>query len=348
MKLLLLLLVGALATETQFITEQLRMKLPQNEYNAQIVDMLELSLQQGGKIDSVISLLQKMLDDLNGEQTVSNQEHSQRITQYTNNIENLENNLASLQSEVQTNNQQLTELSSQISSLTQSSVSLKKQLNNVNSREETIRASRQQEIELKQKRQAAGDKILAAIQLIHDKLVQTVLNEQGSFLEVEDKKILTQQLKDELGERHPIALMVALTTEFDQETAKKVIQKLEDIIESIKDSEGKSAENETQANANYQAILRELTSIRDKLAQESQKTDSLLKTKQNDFVIAKRRSGQLVKDQDNTELLLQTNRVQKDQYDANYNSNTQKRESQVGTLKQAHQLLVENADKLRK
>lgn len=73
--LLVALVIAAQATETSFVTDQLRQRLPQGEYNAELVDMLELSL-KGGKIDDVIGMLQKMVETLTGAQNAANMEYS--------------------------------------------------------------------------------------------------------------------------------------------------------------------------------------------------------------------------------------------------------------------------------
>jgi polyphosphate kinase len=41
------------------------------------------------------------------------------------------------------------------------------------------------------------------------------------------------QIKNELGAKHPIALMVEMTTRFDEATAVRVINKLEEIMANV-------------------------------------------------------------------------------------------------------------------
>lgn len=72
---MLAMITMAMAMETTFITEQLRIKLASSEYNTEFIEMLELSL-KGGKIDDVIQMLQKMVDDLVGVQNSSNMEYT--------------------------------------------------------------------------------------------------------------------------------------------------------------------------------------------------------------------------------------------------------------------------------
>ncbi|TNV74936.1 hypothetical protein FGO68_gene15499 [Halteria grandinella] len=64
--------------------------------------------------------------------------------------------------------------------------------------------------------------------------------------------------------------------------------------------------------------------------------------------IAQRRVKQLAKNQENTQQLLETTRVQSDLYDANFRSNSSKREGQLNALKTALQILKENEQALKK
>lgn len=59
-------------------------------------------------------------------------------------------------------------------------------------------------------RKSGSEKVLEALQKIHDKLAAVVLKD-GAFLQMEDRKVLAQSLKTELGERNPLAMMVELT-----------------------------------------------------------------------------------------------------------------------------------------
>ncbi|CAD8076874.1 unnamed protein product [Paramecium sonneborni] len=342
----LLIVTMAVATESPAL-QQLRNKLDQNDYNSQLVEMLELSL-AGGQLDRVFELLQKMVDDLTGQINAANLDHASRMASFEQSIEQLEANLASIQNEVQTNNRKVGEITQAISTLTSTSVAVKKQLETINQREEQIRDNRQKEVQAMETKQSASSKILAALEEIHDRLVKAVLSNTGSFLEESEKKEMIKQVKKELGHKHPLALLLEFSSKFDEATAKRAIELIEQIIESIKEGQLNREANQTSVEENFNALVNEVTVVRDKLEQDNQKTTSALKNKQNDLKIIQRRNKQLSKNQENTQQLLETIRVQKDLYDSNFRSNASKREGQLNSLKTALQILRDNEQALKK
>ncbi|CAD8045789.1 unnamed protein product [Paramecium sonneborni] len=183
--LVLLLVTIAIATESPPL-QKLRNKLESNEHNSQLVDMLELSA-QGGQLDKVFELLQKMIDDITGQINSANLEHASRMATFQQSIKQLESNQASLQNEVQTTNRKIGEITQSISTLTSSNVSVKKQLESINQREEQIRDNRAKEIQAVETKQTAAQKILGALEEIHDRLVKAVLSNQVLFLEETEK-----------------------------------------------------------------------------------------------------------------------------------------------------------------
>ncbi|CAD8143038.1 unnamed protein product [Paramecium octaurelia] len=342
----LLLVTMAVATESPAI-EKLRNKLDQNEYNSQLVDLLELSL-AGGQLDRVFELLQKMVDDLTGQINAANLDHASRMAAFESSIEQLEANLATLSSEVQTNNRKIGEITQAISTLTSTSVAVKKQLETINQREEQIRDNRQREVQALETKQSAGSKILAALEDIHDRLVKAVLSNTGSFLEEAEKQEMIKQVKKELGRTHPLALLLEFSSKFDEATAKRAIELIEQIIASIKEGQINRESNQTAVEENFNSLVNEVTVVRDKLQQDNQKTTSALKNRQNDLKITQRRNTQLQQNEANTQQLLETTRVQKDLYDSNFRSNASKREGQLNSLKTALQILRDNEQALKK
>ncbi|CAD8136061.1 unnamed protein product [Paramecium octaurelia] len=343
----LLLVTMAVATESP-VLQQLRNKLAQNDtYNSQLVELLELSL-AGGQLDQVFELLQKMVDDLTGQINAANLDHASRMAAFESSIEQLEANLASLSSEVQLNNRKIGEITQAISTLTSTSVAVKKQLETINQREEQIRDNRQREIQALETKQSAGSKILAALEDIHDRLVKAVLSNTGSFLEESEKKEMIKQVKKELGRTHPLALLLEFSSKFDEATAKRAIELIEQIIASIKEGQTNRESNQTAVEQNFNSLVNEVTVVRDKLQQDNQKTTSALKNRQNDLKITQRRNKQLSQNEANTQQLLETTRVQKDLYDSNFRSNASKREGQLNSLKTALQILRDNEQALKK
>ncbi|CAD8132380.1 unnamed protein product [Paramecium pentaurelia] len=342
----LLLVTMAVATESPAL-EKLRNKLDNNEYNSQLVELLELSL-AGGQLDRVFELLQKMVDDLIGQINTANLDHASRMAAFESSIEQLEANLASLSSDVQINNRKIGEITQEISTLTSTSVAVKKQLQTVNQREEQIRDNRQKEIEALETKQSASSKILAALEDIHDRLVKAVLSNTGSFLEENEKKEMIKQVKNELGRKHPLALLLEFSSKFDEATAKRAIELIEQIIASIKEGQQNREANQTAVEQNFNSLVNEVTVVREKLEQDNQKTTSALKNRQNDLKITQRRNKQLSQNLINTQQLLETTRVQKDLYDSNFRSNASKKEGQLNSLKTALQILRDNEQALKK
>lgn len=65
----------------------------------------------------------------------------------------------------------------------------------INEREESIRGAHTDEVAQNELRKTASSKVLAALELIHEKLTNTLLNNSGSFLEVEEKNNLVNTIK---------------------------------------------------------------------------------------------------------------------------------------------------------
>lgn len=72
---------------------------------------------------------------------------------------------------------------------------------------------------------------------------------------------IVADIKKELGEKHPIALLVAMTVKFDEEKVKSIIEKLEGIAKAIRNSSEEDEKNKEASDSNFAAILGELKDL---------------------------------------------------------------------------------------
>jgi hypothetical protein len=86
-------------------------------------------------------------------------------------------------------------------------------------------------------------------------------------------------MKSELGEFHPIAILVQMTARFDQASAQSIMDKLEALFTAIERSQIEDRNNAQISNLNFLTLVNEITSIRDHLSTDNSASNSLLTTK---------------------------------------------------------------------
>jgi hypothetical protein len=98
--------------------------------------------------------------------------------------------------------------------LAASSSALRTQLSLLNTREEAIRQSRADEGNSFTKRTASNNKLLLAVGQIKNRLIQTINDSNGVLLEKAQQEQIVADIKRELGDRNPIAVLAQLTTKY--------------------------------------------------------------------------------------------------------------------------------------
>lgn len=124
----------------------------------------------------------------------------------------MEQNVESLSSENQDNNRAIGDLSEEIASITSTVASLHKQLSLLNARDESIRQSRSDEGASHQKRVASNNKQLNAVSRIKTQLIKVINDSNGILIQKSEQNRIVKEIKKELGERSPIAVLAQLTT----------------------------------------------------------------------------------------------------------------------------------------
>jgi uncharacterized protein (DUF2384 family) len=197
----------------------------------------------------------------------------------------LEKTLENLNNESQDNNRAIGDLSEQVALLSQTSVSLQRQITLLADREQSIHDTRANDNDGFQKRAQQNNKLLNAIAELKVRVYNSVNSENGVWLQKAEKKDFVANLKKELGDRNPLALLVELTTSFDHETAVKIVKKLEALEEKVRQQIADDEEQENRSASLYTQIDEEVTKVRNNLSQDFQEVTAETRSLQNEFVL---------------------------------------------------------------
>jgi hypothetical protein len=296
-------------------------------------------------------MILQLLNQLRSDQQTDDMEHSQTMARYTTEIETLEQNLEHLGTELTNTNQFLVAVTRELSALAETIKSLEKQLDLLNGKEEEIRAAREADEIAYNRRKYNSQRVLNALNLVLEKLTAAVFREQNSqgavLLETERDEMVTQ-IRKELGHSHPIAVLVAMTAKFDVPTVQRIIEKLENIREGVIASMTDDDAHEVEAVASFNAVIKEINEVREKLSNDYNTAKQSFNRKTNEKIIAERTRDQLEIEIPLTQRILEETRNQKELYHADYTSRTMKRGKEIEIVQAAYNLVNDNVQAVRK
>jgi CHAD domain-containing protein len=117
-------------------------------------------------------------------------------------------------------------------------------------------------------------------------LTRAILDREGAVL-LEDQRIeALAMIKSELGDKHPVALMVEMTMKYDETTARIVMEKLEAIKAGLEATITKEVEQEAAKQMTFNTIIGQLTELRAQLATDLHQSEHILQVKSQDLIVA--------------------------------------------------------------
>jgi hypothetical protein len=164
-------------------------------------------------------------------------------------IEILEYTVGKLEAQQKATNTFIGDVSEDIANYIKTANSLEKQLTVLNGKDEEVRTGRESDVKDMKERSNNNQKIIDALTDIIGKLGEAVLTEQGrpTMLAEVKRTQLVKRLKEELGENHPVALLVSLTSTFDPATVTRIIERMEHIKDATIALMGVEEEEEIKA-----------------------------------------------------------------------------------------------------
>lgn len=128
-------------------------------------------------------------------------------------------------------------------------------------------------------------------------------------MEESEREAILTQIRNELGHNHPIAILVAMTTKFDVPTVKSIIEKLENIRTAVIASQVDDDAHEVQAIEIFESLIREISEVRDRLAEDLGSNLEVFNRKTNEKILAEQTRDQLEVEIPLTEQILEETRT---------------------------------------
>ncbi|KAM3131581.1 hypothetical protein pb186bvf_016365 [Paramecium bursaria] len=297
-------------------------------------ELIELSLNNGPK-DQVIQALTDLLQDLRKDQSMDDAQQSKILAKIEADLAVLHVQLEVQQNQQRTTNQLLGDLSEEIYTISRTSANLQTQLTQTNQREESLIQFLADEESNFNKKQEQTRKSVDALNEIIQKLTGAVLN--ASFIE---KGEFVQKIKQQLGDRNPIAMLVEVTAKFDEKVVKNIILKLEHIVEEQEQEfiQNEAHWEETQQTTN--TLLQQTIDVRKRLSFDFGSTQAALNKKSNEKVLAEKRKSDLEVQIPQTEQIIQNTQLQLSVYESAYEQRKKSRSDEIGVLDHALQLVA--------
>lgn len=202
-------------------------------------------------------------------------------------------------------------LTREISALEEVIANLEVQLDVLNGKEEEIRTNRANDEIAYNRRAVQSARVNQAIGAILEQLTQAVFEEKDrqetNFLQ---RDVIVRKLTASLGAKHPVTLLVSVTTKFDVATVERIIEKLENIRGAVVNGQTEDDANEVAAIQNFHTVVTEIEDVREKFSSDLASSNQSLKRKVNEHVIAERTAAQLAEDIPLTQSILEDTQVQ--------------------------------------
>ncbi|CAD8082128.1 unnamed protein product [Paramecium primaurelia] len=332
---ILLVLIAISATTETHLTaiKQLREKTRITPFSDYFYGMLELH--QSSKLGEVVTIVQSMLDKLIAASGANEAEHSAQQANYEQQISKLENTLETTESELSSVNQQINDLTSDLSSLTQSLSFQGQQLLLLSNQITQLSDNHQEEVRAAEEKLNNNSRYLAAVQEVLRFLSDTLL---GNTSLIERERAI-EAAKQSLGDRHPISLMIQMTSQYDDNTIRRVITKLEGIAQNVQerlDSINTSSNNSEQQ---YQTLRSQFETTYSNLDKDKQFNQRQATAKDNDLASAKRRQQELQELIETSKELLDQTRIAQDNENTSYTSKRSHISEEISIVQSALDLL---------
>ncbi|CAD8077768.1 unnamed protein product [Paramecium primaurelia] len=297
-------------------------------------DLAQLSLLQTPK-EEVLEQLGDLLSELRKEQTMDDTQLAQTNAKLEADILISQSQLEAQVNQLKATNTLIGDLSEEIYSISKTWANLNQQLTDLGARDIQLRDSLANEGAAFENESSQARRSINGLTQIISKLTDAVLSQQSLI----EKQEIVNVMKQELGQKHPVALLVEVTSKFDKATVQNIILKLEHIQSQQEQQLIQSEQNWTVQQQTYQTLLNEISEVSKKLSFDASTAKTSIAKKQNEKVTAEKRKAQLETTIPQTEQVLTNLKQQQEAYNVAYSARKQKRTQEVETLKSAFELL---------
>ncbi|CAD8084487.1 unnamed protein product [Paramecium sonneborni] len=297
-------------------------------------DLAQLSLLQTPK-EEVLEQLGDLLSELRKEQMMDDTQLAQTNAKLEADILISQSQLEAQVNQLKSTNTLIGDLSEEIYTISKTWANLNQQLTDLGARDIQLRDSLANEGAAFDSESSQARRSINGLTQIIQKLTDAVLSQQSLI----EKQEIVNTMKQELGQKHPVALLVEVTSKFDKATVQNIILKLEHIQSQQEQQLIQSEQNWTVQQQTYQTLLNEISEVSKKLSFDASTAKTSIAKKQNEKVTADKRKAQLEITIPQTEQVLTNLKQQQDSYNLAYSARKQKRTQEVETLKSAFELL---------
>lgn len=225
------------------------------DFGRKILDTISLQIKSKAPLQDIAKLLSDLKDNLNTQQSESDYLHDSQVLECETDINNYENRINYAQNEIQEATVNIGSLSTEKKRLKGSIENANSQLSILAKRESILQTNHDQDIQDFDQRVQDHTQVLEALEIIIPKL--EAITSQDST----PQSVLAELAK--IGKSNPIAALVEVAASLDPEALETVINKLNEIRNSVQNSLQNDKLHQEESNINYNNLLSEISNVRE-------------------------------------------------------------------------------------
>lgn len=225
------------------------------DFGRKILDTIALQVNSKAPLQDVAKLLADLKDNLNTQQTDSDSLHFSQISECETDKTNYQSRILYSQNEIQESTVNIGSLSTEVKRLQASIDNANLQLSILAKRETNLEANHEQDANDYDQRVLDHTQVIEALEIIIPKL-QSITSQENS-----PQAIFAELAK--IGKSNPIAALVEVAASLDPEALASVINKLEDIRDSVQNSLISDREHQIESENNYNNLINEISNVRE-------------------------------------------------------------------------------------
>lgn len=234
-----------------------------------------MQIKSNAPLQDIAKLLSDLKNNLNKQQSESDDLHDSQLLECATDINNYENRISFAQNEIQEATVNIGSLSTEIKRLKGSIENANSQLSILAKRESILHSNHEQDLQDFNQRVQDHSQVLEALDIIIPKL--EAITSQDST----PQSVLAELAK--IGKSNPIAALVEVAASLDPEALERVINKLQDIRNSVQNSLQNDKLHQEESDNNYNNLLSEISNVRESQAHRIEEDSEALDEAQTKF-----------------------------------------------------------------
>lgn len=254
-----------------------------SDFGRKLLDTIALQVQSDSGVSGlqkVAQLLEEIRLDLVRQQSDADAVHNAKEQECADTISNLDRCIADNTNQRDQAQQEIELLTSEISRLGIEIQTKETQLDILNSRENELDNARERDAADFQRRQQETPEVLAALELVIEKLGTIAPNTN------DDNLVLAELSK--IGNSNPILALVQVASTFSQEALQNVVNKMQELHNSIEASIEDDAREEQEAINEYNQLKAEISTTRVNIQNSVADLKTQLQQNQNALALQER------------------------------------------------------------